>query len=134
MSLTRAFLLQHRTLVVLVFMAALCMKVLVPSGVMIGPGSKILTVQICADAFGGDTARQLVVPMKDGSGEAGSNQGKGECPYTALSMASLAGAGPALLALALVFILLLGLAPVRYALPGRMFHLRPPLRGPPALP
>lgn len=133
MNLVRAFFLRHRALAIVLVLATLCMKALVPTGFMIGQNSKVLTVQICDDAFGNHAVKQIAIPMKDGSSESGSKQGKGECPFTSLSMASMSGADPALLALALAFILALGFVPTRTAYPERVFHLRPPLRGPPAL-
>jgi hypothetical protein len=124
---------RHRALAILVVMAALCMKVALPTGFMIGQNSKVLTVQICDEAFGNHAVKQLVIPMKDGGIDSDQKQGKAECPFASLSMASMSGADPALLALALAFILALGFAPARVTLPKRVFHLRPPLRGPPAL-
>jgi hypothetical protein len=129
----RDHLLRHRALALLVVMAALCMKVVVPSGYMIGQNAKVLTVQICDEITGNKVVKQLVIPMKDGGSESGHKQGKAECPFTSLSMASLAGADHTLLVLALAFILALGFAPAPIPLPKRISHLRPPLRGPPAL-
>lgn len=133
MNLVRAFFLRHRGLAIVLVLATLCMKALVPTGFMIGQNAKVLTVQICDDAFGNHAVKQIAIPMKDGSSESGSKQGTGECPFTSLSMASMSGADPALLALALAFILALGFVPTRTAYLERVFHLRPPLRGPPAL-
>ncbi len=133
MSALRFFLMHHRALAVLVVVAVLCMKLVMPAGFMIGQNSKVLTVQICNDPLGNHSVQQLVIPMSGNSSESESKQGKGECPFASLSMASLTGADPALLALALAFILVLGFAPSRTPHPKRVFHLRPPLRGPPAL-
>lgn len=128
----RAFLVRYRTLALLVVLAALCMKIVVPTGYMVGQNSKVWAIQICDEAVGNHAAKQLVIPMKDGGSESGQKQGKGECPFTALSVASMMGADPLLLALALAFILALGFAPAPVPLPRRVSHLRPPLRGPPA--
>lgn len=133
MTTLRDHLLRHRALAILVVIAALCMKIVVPSGYMIGQNSKVLTVQICDEISGNHAVKQLVVPMKDGGSDSDQKQGKGECPFASLSMAPMAGADPSLLALALAFILALGFAPARIPLPKRVSYLRPPLRGPPAL-
>lgn len=133
MNVMRAFFLRHRAAAFLLVMAALCMKVLVPAGFMIGQNSKVLTIQLCHDGLGEVVTKQLVIPMKGDSSDSSGKQGKGECPFSSLSMASLSGADGTLLALALAFILALGFVPVRPATPKRVFHLRPPLRGPPAL-
>ncbi|WP_374528316.1 hypothetical protein [Novosphingobium sp.] len=133
MNPLRAHLVRHRFLALLVVMAALCMKMVVPTGFMIGQNSKVLTVQICDDALGNHSVQQLVLPMKGGGGDWEQKQGKSECPFASLSIASMVGADPSLLALALAFIFALGFAPARFILPQRAIHLRPPLRGPPAL-
>lgn len=129
----RALLMRHRVLALVVAMTALCMKLLVPQGYMIGPDSRLLSVQICNEIAGGQLVKQIAIPMKNGGDESGSKQVKNDCPFSSLTMSSMTGAAPALLALALAFILALGFAPSPIPLPGRLFHLRPPLRGPPAL-
>jgi hypothetical protein len=130
----RAFLFRHRALAFVVLMAALAMKVALPAGFMFERDSTVITVKICGDAMGGAAERQMVIPVKDAD-ESGGQHGKqagSQCPYAALTMAALAGADAALLALALVYILALAFAPVLPARLARNFHLRPPLRGPPA--
>lgn len=133
MQQLRALLFRNRTAAILVVLAALCMKIVVPTGFMIGQGANVLTVEICADASGDHLTKQIVIPMKDGGEKSGGKQSKGECPFSSLSMGSLAGTDVALLALALAFILALGFAPVRYSRLKDASFLRPPLRGPPAL-
>jgi hypothetical protein len=133
MNCLRAFFVRHRVMAFVVVMAALCMKVLVPSGYMIGQDSKVLTVQICYDGSGHSLTKQLVIPMKGEPSDSSGKQGKGDCPFSSLSMALVSGADQALLGLALAFILALGFAPTRGVLPRPFFYLRPPLRGPPAL-
>jgi len=128
----RALILRHRALAILMVMAALCLKAFVPVGYMIGQNSKVLTVQICDDGLGHAITKQLSIPMKGDAGDSTSKQGKGDCAFSSLAMASMTGADPALLALALAFILALGFAPVQPSPPKRVFYLRPPLRGPPA--
>lgn len=133
MQLLRSFLWRHRALTLLVVMAALCMKVIVPAGFMIGQDTRVLTVQICTDGLGHAVTAKIVIPVKGEPGDSSGKQSKGDCPFSSLSMASTAGADLALLALALAFILALGFASSPIPLPGRILHLRPPLRGPPAL-
>ncbi|MFZ5747308.1 MAG: hypothetical protein ACOY45_06580 [Pseudomonadota bacterium] len=133
MHALRAFFLRHRTLSAMTVIVALCMKIMVPTGFMIGQNSTALTLEICDAALGNHAIKQLVIPMKSGEQDPDTGkQGKGDCPFASLSMASTGGADPTLLLLALAFILALGLtlAPVR--LPKPLSNLRPPLRGPPA--
>lgn len=110
-------------------LAALCIKALVPAGFMLGQNSRVLTIEICSDSLGHPVTAQLVIPMK-GSHEG--EKGKGECSFSSLAMASLAGANPALLTLALAFILALGFAAPLPSPVRRFHHAQPPLRGPPA--
>ncbi|QSR18143.1 hypothetical protein [Novosphingobium sp. KA1] len=117
----------------LVFAAiALCLKALLPTGFMPGQGLRAITIEICHDASGGDGTLQMLVPLKTGGDHVPGKPAKGECPFGALSMVSLGGADPVLLALAIAFIVALGFAPVRAVALAPRPHLRPPLRGPPA--
>ncbi len=139
MASLRAFLCAHRRFAALLLALAICMKALVPAGFMLGSDVTVLTVQICADASGGKLVKQVIVPHSGStagkSGETRGDGGKGSatCPYAGLGMAGLSGADPVLLALALAFILALGFLPLSAAPPRRISHVRPPLRGPPAL-
>jgi hypothetical protein len=97
--------------------------------------ARFLTVTICADASGVPKQVQIAIPAKDGAGSDHSEAtDNGQpCAFSGLGHNALAGADPVLLAAALAFILLVGLAPLR-ALPARDIpFLRPPLRGPPIL-
>jgi hypothetical protein len=130
MPALRAFLRTHRRLAMAIFAMTLAMKALVPGGYMVEQQGKVLTVRICADASGGKMTKQIVLPQTGQSGEQA--KGDGACPYAALGMAALTGADTTLLAIALGFILALGLAPLYAPPPSGPLHLRPPLRGPPA--
>ena len=129
----RALLKRNRALALLVVLAALCMKIVLPTGFMIVQNSKVLTVQLCTDGLGQAVATNLAIPVKGEPGDPSGKQSQGECPFASLSMASMAGADPARLALAIAFILALGFAPTCPFHPKRISYLRPPLRGPPAL-
>ncbi|QDH34014.1 DUF2946 family protein [Porphyrobacter sp. YT40] len=115
---------------------ALAVKALVPAGYMISSnGERFLTVTICADASGTPKQMRIAIPMKDdGKSDHSEAADKSQpCAFSGLGHAALGGADPVLLAAALAFILLVGLAPLR-APPARDIHfLRPPLRGPPSL-
>ncbi|WP_343610255.1 hypothetical protein [Novosphingobium sp.] len=131
MQLLRAFFLHHRRMAALLIALALAMKALVPAGFMLGHDSRVITVQICADALGQQITQKIVLP----SSHSGDDKAKSDspCHFTALGHAMLGGADPLLLALALVFILALGFAPALAPAPRRIAFLRPPLRGPPVL-
>lgn len=133
MTLLRALLFRHRACAMLMVFAAICMKIIVPTGFMIGLNSKVLTIQICEDATGNHAVMQVVIPMKGGSDQSGAAQGKADCPFASLSAAGLTGTDPALLVVALAFILAVGFASTALPPIKRVFYLQPPLRGPPAL-
>ena len=135
MTQLRALFLHHRFMAMMLVVMALCMKALVPTGYMVGQGGKTLTIEFCSDGLTEVAAKQVVIPMKDGSyGSSGDHgQAKGDCAFSALSMASLGGAQPELLADALAFILTAGFAPPVAPVLQSSFDLRPPLRGPPAV-
>ncbi|WP_084592277.1 DUF2946 family protein [Novosphingobium sp. MBES04] len=130
----RSFLARHLWLFALVIAMALAMKALVPAGFMIeSAGAKVLTVEIC-DSQGHTRLQKIALPGKpDTSSQQQHAKAAKECPFTALSAHALGNADPALLALALAFILALGFLPTP---PLRLIRARywtPPLRAPPHL-
>ena len=127
----RAFTREHRWLALWLVLAALAMKALIPGGFMLAAQDKVITVQLCDDTGAGHLTTQLVIPMKPGSATGTADHAKGACPYSSITHASLGGADPLLLALALAFILALGFLPPPPRLPAPTAYLRPPLRGPP---
>jgi hypothetical protein len=135
MQQLRTFASQYRSLAALLLACALAMKALVPAGYMASPGAQLLSVSICADASGGAETRQIAIQMKGDPALSGGEHGKaaGPCAFSALAMASLAGAdAPVLaLALALAFVLAAGLIAATPPPASARLHLRPPLRGPP---
>lgn len=133
MHLFRTTLVRNRTLAALLLAAALCLKAVLPTGYMVGQQSKVLTVQLCDASSGHAAIRQIAIPTKEGTGQKNGQKAQGDCAYGSLSMAFATGPDPALLLIAIAFILVLGLAPVRISAPKRISHVRPPLRGPPAL-
>lgn len=138
MHALRHLFLHQRWLAALVVAAALAMKALIPAGYMVGnEGSRVLTIQICADSLGQKISRQIIVPMAahlpGGKAHDGKAKAESPCAFSALGHAALGGADPVQLAAALLFVLALGFAPLVPAAPRRLAFLRPPLRGPPAL-
>jgi hypothetical protein len=128
MSGLRAFIRNHRGLALALLALAFIVRAAIPAGYMAdsqaGGG---IAISICGDASGG--AAKLLIPAKhSGEGDAA----KAPCAFAGLSTAMLGGADLLLLALAFAFILILGLAPSARLPYARAFHIRPPLRGPPA--
>lgn len=130
----RAFIRGYRGLAIALVALALCIKAFVPAGYMVAPGSKVITIQICADTQGTHLARQLAIPTKAGhplEDRAGHGKSDGTCAFSALAFASLAGVDAVILAAALLFIFCFGLQPVMATNIRPARYQRPPLRGPP---
>ena len=114
---------------------ALMIKALIPDGFMPDFGGTTISIQICADASGQTMTRQVTLPARrgvEGSGAQGA-KGDGLCAFTALGHGAMPGADPVFLVAALLFLVLLGFAPLIPAAPRRSSFLRPHLRGPPTL-
>lgn len=133
MHAIRAFFRTNRRFALAILALALTIKALVPAGYMLGgplgDGAHVLTLAICADASGELTTKQITVPS---DGKSDHVKAEGTCAWGVLAAAALAGVDVLLLALALAFILALGMAPSRPAARSQRTYLRPPLRGPPA--
>ncbi|AXU21537.1 hypothetical protein C7W88_22205 (plasmid) [Novosphingobium sp. THN1] len=129
----RTFIMRWRVAALALAVITLCMKVVVPSGMMIDLHAKVLTIAVCKDSLGAVTKTQIVIPAKSGGESEPDGKQQGTCAFASLNAALIGGADPALLLLALAFILALAFAPVSVACPRRPAYLHPPLRGPPAL-
>lgn len=132
MTLFRAFLLRHRAFAAVLVAMALCLKAAVPAGYMVGQQSRMMTVLVCDPSGTHGTKMQVAIPVKDDGGSKAA-KAKAECPWSGLSLDSAPGMDPALLALAIAFILALGFAPVRIPALRRTARALPPACGPPAL-
>lgn len=126
----------HRCLAIVVIALALCMKIMVPSGFMVGAGPKSLSIMIC-DGRGLELMKQISLPQAGWQAgpapEQPAQHGKASdaCPYAALGMTGLSGAPAALLVVALAFMRMAGIRPAPRPQPARRSFLRPPLRAPP---
>lgn len=134
MHTLRAIFHRNRWLALLLVVVAIGMKATVPTGYMLGEQSKTLTFQIC-DGKGSQSTASVAIPQsgKHEDGKASPSGHDGICPHSALSHAAMTGADPIQLALALLFIFALGFAALVLRVRAHVLHLRPPLRGPPAL-
>jgi len=98
---------------------------------MVSADAGVLTVKICDGIDHGVTAIAIQPKSSKAADKAGHDQQT--CPFSALGHQGQAAADPIQLALALAFIVLFGLAPLRVAPAVAPQRLRPPLRAPPAL-
>ena len=135
MQSVRAFIQDHRHFALALLVLAFCVRAAVPAGFMISSSSDIvLTVTVCSDASGGLKQMQMVIPSKKQDNDHSDSANKSDqCAFAGLTKVALGGVDAILLALAFVYILILGLAPVRRLPFQQISYLRPPLRGPPAV-
>ena len=101
----RQHLLRHRALAAWLVALALLMKVLVPTGYMLGTSAGTITVELCSGY--GPMKMTMPTPGMAHHGGDKSNHGKAEqpCAFSGLSAPSLAAADPILLVLSLAFII-----------------------------
>jgi len=128
----RAFLLKHQHLAFLLVAAALVMKAVIPSGFMLTPSNGTIMVSICS----GQGPQMVAMDLGKGTVDHGGDHQDGKkaehpCAFSSLSMAAATGADTVLLALAIAYVLALGLLPVTSRQPSAPSRLRPPLRAPP---
>ena len=129
MTVLRHHLLRHRALAVWLVAMALAMRILVPSGYMIGSAHGAFAVQLCP----GSASQAMAMPGgQHHSGDQDHGKPDQPCAFAGLASPSLAGADVLLLAEAIAFVIRTGHQPrVEPARAVSRPHLRPPLRGPP---
>ena len=135
MTRLRALICDHARLTLVLVALALAVKALVPAGFMLSAGGdRFLTVTICSDASGSPKQMQIAIPGKQAAGGDQSDMADTGpvCAFSGLGHFALGGADPVLLATALAFILLIGIAPIPALSLRDIPFLRPQLRGPPA--
>jgi hypothetical protein len=128
-------LLAKRHLAVLICVATLLLKLLVPTGYMIDSDHGRITITICSGIA--PTTVTMEMPGMHGDmvdhGQP-KDHGKAEmpCAFSGLSAATLAAVDPIQLVVLIAFVMSVGLAGSAMPPPSRRGQLRPPLRGPPA--
>ncbi|WP_338467506.1 hypothetical protein RXV95_02790 [Novosphingobium sp. ZN18A2] len=129
---------RHRRIAALVLALALCMKALLPVGYMVGTSGDTLSIQICGGQPDGQQLMQILVPLSGpATGKADmqdmQHKGASDCPFSALSMGTMASGDAPFIVAAILFVFALAFAPMVAAPLPRLRFLSPPLRGPPAL-
>ncbi len=131
MSLRR-LLLDRRRLVFLLALTALAVKLLVPSGFMVGTVDGRAMLQVCSGVMPVEPEPAAHMhhraPTHDDRQHPAAEM---PCPYAALAQAAVAPIDPLVLAIALAFTLALGLRIVSGPRVTAAPHLRPPSRAPP---
>ena len=131
MGFIRNLIREDRLLAAIVLAMALGVKLFVPAGYMVGNAGGATTVTICSgiDSFISTTVTPATDDSRHSDGQKAAHAMP--CAFTALAMATLAGADAPLLAPALAFILLVGILPLGEARIERPARIRPPSRAPP---
>jgi len=131
-------LLAQRHSATLLLAVTLILKLLVPTGYMIGNDHNRPIMELCSGVSGQSAAMAMAMAgMHGGAADHGKPQehGKAEmpCAFSSLSAASIAATDPLLLAALITFVMAIGLKAVELPSVARRGYLRPPLRGPPAI-
>lgn len=131
MNTLRHHVLRRRWLAVWLIALTLFMKVLVPSGYMLGTSNGSITVELCS----GYGPMKMTMPMP-GMAHHSDKQDHGKteqpCAFAGLNAPAMAGADALLLALVVAFIIATVFRMAVRPVPRQSSRLRPPLRGPPA--
>lgn len=130
MTRLRAIVKHRWTLALWLAAAALFVRAIVPVGYMVDGNGTTLSFTICNDGTGATATHDIVIPDDDNADLANADS---PCAFAGLGYAALGGADGPVLAAAILFILALGFAPVALPRIDRARHIRPPLRGPPAI-
>jgi hypothetical protein len=128
--LTVRRLLAQRYFAVLLYAGALLLRLLVPTGYMIGSENGQITMELCSGVT--PHATMIAIPGMHGDMP---DHGKAEtpCAFAGLSAASLGAIDPIQLVALIAFVMAVRLSPTVLPAIIRRSHLRPPLRGPPAV-
>ncbi|MBB4613172.1 hypothetical protein [Novosphingobium taihuense] len=120
----------HYRLAILLVALALGMKALVPAGFMVEGSARSLTVLVCADSTGARSSVEITIPQS-GTKVPALAKAHESCAFSTLGFAALAATDPVQLAIALVFILALGILARVTIAPRERRRLLPPPCGPP---
>ena len=128
--------LAQRCFAALLCAATLLLKLLVPTGYMVGTDRGRVTIELCSGVD--SPPMQMAMPGMDGGAhghDKSPEHGKAEmpCAFSGLSAASLGAVDPIQLVASIAFVLAAGLSPTMLPAIARRGYLRPPLRGPPAI-
>jgi len=115
----------------MLFSLALLLKLVVPAGFMPVANGTSLTVQLCSSM--GPASATIHLPADTDGQDRNKQAADQPCAFAALGGQAVAATDPVILAAALLFAFVAALVGRDVRLVSRRRHLRPPLRGPPAL-
>lgn len=112
----------------------LLLKLLVPTGYMVGSENGRVTIELCSGVAGQSATIAMAGMHGDMPGHGKlPDHGKAEmpCAFSGLSAASLCAVDPIQLAALIAFVMAVGSSPAVLPAIIRRGYIRPPLRGPP---
>ena len=142
MTSLRRLLLDHRALALWLAALALAVRLLVPAGFMVGTIDGRPVLQLCS-GFGPVAATVMAMAHGDAHHVRGSHHERDghresdhpaadmPCPYAGLAQVATTPVDPALLVLAIAFVMALGVRATPRPARRDRAYLRPPMRGPP---
>lgn len=133
MGKLRAFFCRHATFAALIIMVAVGVRALLPTGYMASASSSGMTIELCSGSAGQTIAIALPGSLESDHGDRGKSRADAPCAFSGIGGGALTAADPFVLAILVAFIMAAGLRPRTMFLPRWHGHLRPPLRGPPAI-
>lgn len=129
----RAFFRRHAALAMLIVMLAIGLRALMPAGYMTSASGNGMTIELCSGVAGQTIAVALPGSHDSGGSDHGRSHVDSPCAFAGLGGGALAAVDPFVLTILVAFIMKAGLLPIAIRLPARRGHVRPPLRGPPAV-
>lgn len=131
MKTLRHLALKYRTMSALLIALILMMKMLVPTGYMVGSAAGSIQIVMCTGA--GPMKMEMPVIGRTDMGHKQGQQGKEiSCAFSGISTPAMSAADPLMLAIAVALIMAAVANLKAHARVQPRMRLRPPLRGPPS--
>jgi hypothetical protein len=131
MTVLRAFFRKHAALAMLIIVAAIGLRALMPTGYMTSASAGGMTIELCNGVAGQSIVVALPGAHPSDDGDHGKGRADGPCAFSSLNGGALSAADPFILAGVIAFIMAMVFRQIITPVTGPPAFLRPPLRGPP---
>ncbi len=135
MQAFRRLVLAYRHIAALICVAALAVRILIPTGYMVSTDHGRVAITLCSGVVEQPSMAMDMPGMDHAMSDHGKSKehGKAEmpCAFSGLSTPVLGGADPVLLVVALALVAAMALRATPRTIVASVPYLRPPLRGPP---
>lgn len=129
MSGVRTYLQRHAGLVALLLALTLALRALIPAGYMASASSNGVTIELCSGVAGKSVT--IALPGTSKHQQDSRSQAEQPCSFSGAGFDSAATIDPLILAIAIAFVIALGVRSTPFSYRETPAYLRPPLRGPP---